>query len=384
MLLPNREECNGCGSCAAACPGNCIRMIADAEGFLYPQVDESRCVDCKQCERACAVIRRPKCSSSVQVTAAQNRDETVRQQSSSGGVFTALAEQVLRQGGAVCAAVYNEAFEVEHRIAFTPRQLAPMRGAKYAQSPAGQLFRQLKELLDQGKTVMFVGTPCQCAGLKAYLGREREGLILVDMICHGVPAPVVWKNYVNRRRRLDARGGRISSIDLRNKSTGWSNYTYSVEFRYEGGETYSTHQWFDPYMRGFVSNLFLRPSCSGCTFKGVNRCSDLTLGDCWGIWNTHPQFDDNRGTSLLLIQSPKGQQLWEQVRDGFRTVDLTAEALNCNGSALTASEAHPMRQEFFSRFSKGEPMEKLIPKLLSDRTLRQSRIKRILSRLRSR
>ena len=382
MLLPNRDECTGCGGCAAVCPKGCIRMRADSEGFLYPEVDESQCVNCKMCEKACAVLKSPRVSQSAELVAAQNMDALVRQESSSGGVFTALAERIIRQGGTVCAAAYNEDFSVAHRIAFNVKQIAPMRGAKYAQSHAGHLFRQLKELLKEGKPVMFVGTPCQCAGLKGYLGQDYDQLLTVDMICHGVPAPVVWENYVNRRRELDANGAPVASINLRNKSTGWSNYAYSVMFQYADGSVYSVPQGQDPYMRGFVGDLYLRPSCSRCSFKGLHRCSDLTLGDCWGIWNTHPEFDDNKGTSLLIIQSSRGQRAWDGIKDGFYTVPLTREeAFKSNSSALASSEVHPQREAFFTRLSDAEPVEELIRDILEPKAPRQSLIKRVLRRI---
>lgn len=382
MMLPKSERCTGCGACAAICPKSCIRMIPDDEGFLYPQIDGSQCVGCKKCETACPVLQVPKASESVQAYAVQNMDRLVRQQSSSGGVFTALAKQVIQKGGVVCAAVYNDQFEVEHRIADTEEELAPMRGAKYSQSHAGHLFRQLKELLESGKPVMFTGTPCQCAGLKAYLGKEYAQLLLVDMICHGVPAPAVWGSYINHRRQQDSNGSDLISVDQRDKSTGWSHYAYSITFRYANGHTYSVRQSEDPYMRGFVQNLYLRHSCSNCTFKGIGRCSDLTLGDCWGIWESHPDFDDNKGTSLLLIQSENGQKLWECIQSDFRTVALTAEeAVLYNPSAMRVSDAHPCRAELFSRLRTGEPVVPLIRDLLTPKAERQSLIRKLLRKI---
>lgn len=385
MLLPDRDLCTGCGGCASACPKGCIRMEADTEGFLYPQVDQSQCVDCKKCQQACAVLHQPAVGESVQAWATRNADSDVRRQSSSGGVFTALAETVIRDGGAVCAAVYKEDWTVAHAIAFTVEELAAMRGAKYAQSHAGHLFAQLKTLLTAGKAVMFVGTPCQCAGLKAYLGREYENLLLVDMICHGVPAPIVWESYVNQRRHLDANGSQVTSINLRDKSTGWSNYAYSVRFQYADGSVYSVPQGQDPYMRGFVSDLYLRPSCSNCSFKGISRCSDLTLGDCWGIWNSNPNFDDNRGTSLLLVHTPKGQQIWDELCDNFAFAPFAVEdVMKYNPSAVSSSAAHAQREEFFKRLSEGQEVDVLIMDVLSPKVPKQSFIKRVLRRLMSR
>lgn len=381
-MLPKNDRCTGCGACSAVCPKNCISMTQDAEGLLYPQIDASRCVGCQKCEKVCPVLRPLEVAQSTQAYATRNDDEQIRQKSSSGGVFTALAKTVIEKGGAVCAAAYDENFAVTHRIAHGQEELAFMRGAKYVQSHAGHLFRQLKELLDGGTPVLFVGTPCQCAGLKAYLGQEYEQLLLVDMICHGVPAPVVWDNYVNYRNQRDANGSDLVAVDQRDKSTGWSHYAYSVTFRYANGKAYSVPQGEDPYMRGFVQNLYLRPSCSGCSFKGIGRCSDLTLGDCWGIWDSHPEFDDNRGTSLLLVQSEKGRKLWGQIQSGFCTVALTAEeAVGSNPSAVRASEAHPRREEFFSRLRAGEPVEPLIRELLTPKPERQSLLRRILKRI---
>lgn len=381
-MLPKLDRCTGCGACAAVCPIDCIRMTGDTAGFLYPQVDQNRCLHCNSCERSCPVLQPPQVAESVEISAAQNTDAAIRQESSSGGVFTALAQMMIRSGGTVCAAVYNQEFGVEHRIAFTMEELAPMRGAKYAQSHAGHLFRQLKELLAGGTPVMFVGTPCQCAALRSYLGKDDANLLLVDMICHGVPAPAVWEAYVQRRRQLDADGQPVASINLRDKSTGWSKYAYSVLFRYPNGDVYCVPQGKDPYMRGFVGDLYLRPACSQCSFKGILRCSDLTLGDCWGIWDSHPDFDDNKGTSLLLIQSKAGQEMWDKVRHGFCCVALTVEDVTgYNPSAVSASAAHDARSAFFQRFEAGEPVDELIPDILSPKPPEASRIKRILRKL---
>lgn len=382
MRLPNQDLCTGCGGCAADCPKECIRMEADAEGFLYPWVDQSQCVDCKKCEQTCAVLHKPVVGETVQVWATRNTDSDVRRESSSGGVFTALAKCVIGDGGAVCAAVYTEDWTVVHKIAFTVEALSAMRGAKYVQSHAGHLFARLKSLLTEGKPVMFVGTPCQCAGLKAYLGQDYERLILVDMVCHGVPAPSVWKAYVRRRRELDANGAELTSVNLRDKSTGWSRYAYSVKLQYANGSAYCVPQGQDPYMRGFVGDLYLRPSCSECSFKGISRCSDLTLGDCWGIWDSHPDFDDNRGTSLLLVHTAKGQQIWNRLCADFGSVAFAVEDVTkYNPSAVSGSRAHASRGEFFRRLSEGEAVDALIGAVLSPKVPRQSFLKRVVRRI---
>lgn len=379
MISQHMDDCTGCGGCAAICPKSCITMIADKEGFLYPQVQQSDCINCNLCEKVCPLLKRPALSKRTQALAAQNQDSSVRSTSSSGGVFTALAELVLREGGAVCAAVYGEDFSVQHKIAVTSDDIASMRGAKYAQSNIGQLYPELKELLDEDQSVLFVGTPCQCAGLKAYLGKDYSKLLLVDMICHGVPSPAVWHAYLQWRKKKDASGSAIDTVNLRSKSTGWSRYAYSVNITYLNGCAYSVPQGEDPFMSGFAQNLYLRPSCSNCAFKGVERCSDLTLGDCWGIWDSHPEFDDNKGTSLVLIQSQKGQQMWNKIRSNFRFIALKDEdAISCNPSAVSSSSPHPARAEFFARLSEGEPMDELIWDQLLPKPSKKSLIKRCI------
>lgn len=345
-MLPEIAQCCGCGSCAAVCPQNCISMVADREGFRYPAIDATKCIRCRLCEKACPILSAPQVSERVTALAAQNKDETVRRRSSSGGVFSALAEYVTARGGSVCAAAYDARFEVRHVLIDSPEAIDALRGAKYAQSRTEQSFHEIRERLTAGQMVLFVGTPCQCAGLKAYLGRDFENLLTVDMVCHGVPSPKVWSHYLREQER--EAGSKLRSVNLRSKSTGWSRYAYSVEMTFENGTNYSAPQGKDPFLQGFVRNLYLRPSCSACSFKGTARCSDLTLGDYWGIWDQHPEFDDDRGTSMLLLHSEKGRVAWQHISDNFRVLDVSVQdAVAQNPSAIHSSVPHPRREDFF-------------------------------------
>lgn len=359
MKLAPPQLCSGCGSCAAVCPKSCITMESDPEGFRYPRVDTARCVDCGLCRRACPVLEPVPVSEHADAVAAKHRDTGLRMQSSSGGVFSALAEDVFQRDGAVCAAVYGEDFSVAHAISRDPGDLPLFRGAKYAQSRAEQCFPEIRKLLEDGVPVLFAGTPCQTAGLAAYLGKDDPNLLMVDMICHGVPSPLVWSKYLEE---CESRAGSgIRGLNLRSKSSGWSNYGYSVEIRYADGSVDSVKQGENWFMRGFTGDLYLRPSCSACSFKGTERCSDLTLGDCWGIWENHPEFDDNMGTSLLLIQSDKGRAAWNAVAGSFEWMELDAgEATRFNQSAVRSSAAHPKRTEFFERLRDKDSVESLI------------------------
>lgn len=354
-MLPAKKLCSGCGACAAVCPKHCVEMTADREGFRYPVIKQAHCVSCQVCETVCPIAAPLRLSQETTAVAAQNRNRVIRQESSSGGVFSALAEYVLAKGGLVCAAVYDENQMVSHRIIDQPDGIGAMRGAKYAQSKPESCFPRIKKELQEEKYVLFVGTPCQTAGLSQYLGKRYERLILVDMICHGVPSPKVWENYLRERQTSDAPKAGVQTINLRNKETGWSRYSYSVRIQYRNGVEYRMPQEQDWFMRGFVQNLYLRPSCSRCSFKGIDRCSDLTLGDCWGIWDIAPEFDDNQGTSLLLIHSETGQQAWDNISLEFRTYPLSMDqAVAQNPSAICSSLPHPKREQFFTALQSGQ------------------------------
>lgn len=365
-MLPEKDLCVGCGSCAAICPQQCIRMSADSEGFRHPSIDIDRCVSCLCCEQACPLLQDAPEYPGTTAYAVKNREESVRLKSSSGGVFTALAELVLAKGGCVCAARYDAEFEVIHDFAYSISEIAPFRGAKYSQSSAERCFPEIKSLLQEGRIVLFVGTPCQTAGLSTFLGKDDPNLILVDMICHGVPSPKVWHRYLQARQNADSNGGQIVSVDLRSKATGWSRYAYSVDIGYQDGSHYRVSQGRDPFMRGFVQNLYLRQSCSHCSFKGNHRRSDLTLGDYWGIWEQHPDFDDNRGVSLLLVHSRKGEIIWNVVREQMSCIPVTLEdAFNNNPSALISFSAHAMREHFFAQLEHIADTGKLIETCLA-------------------
>lgn len=365
-MLPEKDLCVGCGSCAAACPQQCIQMNADREGFRHPKIDKGKCVNCRRCEQVCPLLLDTPELIGTAAYAAKNRDEAVREESSSGGVFTALAESVMEKGGCVCAARYDANFEVVHDFAYSVSEIALFRGAKYAQSKAEHCFPKIKSLLREGRTVLFVGTPCQVAGLASFLGKDYPNLILVDMICHGVPSPKVWRSYLQTRRKTDAKNGQITSVNLRSKVSGWSRYAYSVNIDYQDGNHYRLPQGQDPFMRGFVQNLYLRQSCSHCLYKGSRRRSDLTLGDYWGIWDQHPDFDDNRGISLLLMHSDKGKTAWAGIQDDFDCIPVTLEdAFRQNPSARQGSLAHGKRAEFFTRLDQTADTGRLIEDCLS-------------------
>lgn len=380
-MLPSKNKCCGCGSCAEECRKKCIRMIEDSEGFLYPSINKNECISCGLCEKVCPVLNQPSKYEKAIALAVKNKDDEIRKTSSSGGVFYGLAEYILSRNGLVCGAGFAEDFSVKHYLINSINDIPLLQGAKYSQSYAGDLFSEIKESLDSDLIVLFIGTPCQVAALKSYLKKDYTNLITSDIICHGVPSPSVWLKYLLERRDLDACGGKIHHINQRNKETGWSRYSYSVEIEYENHSKYHKRQHKDTFMRGFANNLYLRPSCSNCSFKGIARCSDLTLGDCWGIWDIDQEFDDNRGVSLLLIHSPNGESIWTTIKSNFnyREVDID-ELVKNNSSLLYSSVPHQERKNFFLKLKPANSLEQLINELLEPKSKKENLIRRIFKK----
>ncbi len=378
------DLCTGCTACASVCPYGCIAMKPDSEGFLRPAVDEKRCMDCGLCSRACPVLSAPDKHGMPKAFAAKNRNETVRAVSTSGGVFTLLAQQVLEEGGAVIGAAFDADFKVEHQIIEQSALLPRLRGAKYAQSDVRGIFPRTKELLEQGRRVLFSGTPCQTAGLRSFLGRDYDGLILVDLVCHGVPSPAVWERYISWRSTRSGEGLRPISVSLHSKETGWS--TYSVDIRWPYGKSYLASSREDPYIRAFAGDLCLRPACHRCSCKGLTRTADFTLGDYWGVWDQVPAMSDNKGTSIVLIHSEKGQALWDNITHALVVQPVDARrCMEQNPAALqSAGRKEEDRTLFLHRYDTedfAELVDELLPRPSAAADLAQrmaGKLKRLL------
>lgn len=353
--LATKEYCTGCTACACVCPNGCITMVADSDGFPYPSVDLQQCLDCGLCQQACPVLTHlPLPEQDPTAWAAFSQDEAIRLESSSGGVFTELARSVLKQGGAVFGAAYNAQFEVEHICVNSEDALAKLRGSKYAQSHLGHTFQDVKLRLDQGQRVLFSGTPCQVGGLIAFLSRPYENLLTVDLVCHSVPSPKVWKTYVRYRAQQDNCGQMPESVNLRSKETGWSRYQYANRFQYAGNHVHIAKSGDSLYMKLFSRGLISRPSCAHCAFKGDRRSSDLTLGDFWGVWDIAPEMDDNKGTSLVLVHTPKGAQLLDQLSKHLSLLPIPLEKAGLQNPAIYRSfHPHEKRDEVLSHIFSG-------------------------------
>lgn len=347
-------------------------MAADAEGFLRPQVDTERCVACGACQEVCPVLHPAAYDNDTVAYAAIHKNSAIRMESTSGGVFSVLCQWVFDHGGVVFGAAYADDFSVEHRYIQSMDELSTLRTAKYAQSQIGDSLQRVKKFLADGRYVLFSGTPCQTGGLRAFLRRDYEKLILVDLICHGVPSPAVWSKYIDYRSKTDASGAAPESINLRDKETGWPGY--SARFIYENGVSYSARNTEDPYLRCFVGNLCLRPACYDCRFKGGSRCSDFTLGDYWGVWNQFPEYDDGKGTSLVLLHSERARSLWQEFGTQMRSCQIPLpECLNENPSALVSPALPEKRSSFMERY-KNEDFKRLVQELLPQTNVKTGRL----------
>ena len=338
--IKNKQDCCGCSACVQKCPKQCISLYEDKEGFLYPKVDNSICIDCGLCEQVCPVLNQAEERKPIEVFAAKNPNEEIRKQSSSGGIFTLLAEQTIDSGGVVFGVKWNEHFEAVHAYTETKEGLADFRGSKYVQSQTGDTFKQAEAFLKQGRHVLYSGTPCQIAALKLYLQKEYDNLLAVDIICHGVPSPGVFRWYLSeelqmafaRQKGKDIKfnnsssitsiakadiiakelGFEIKDIHFRDKRLGWKQYSFVLTLEnlssiQKDTICISSPLNKNPFLRGFLRNIYLRPSCYDCPTKSGKSSSDVTLADYWGIGNLIPKLDDDLGVSGITINTNKGK-----------------------------------------------------------------------------
>lgn len=280
------------------------------------------------------------------------KENEIRMKSSSGGIYPVLAQEVLASGGVIYGACYDEALNVEHRKITNEEQLQDSQGSKYVASALRNTFAEVKHCLQEKKMVLFTGTPCQCEGLLNYLGQNYENLYCMDFVCHGLPGRSAWRAY---QAALKKRGYDIKSVNMRDKSSGWSRFMYSWKATDQTGDSRIEPWYTNLYMRGFLDNFYLRPSCYECPFKGVDRRTDWTLADYWGVWDLEPDMDDNGGTSLIMIHSEKGYELFERTISNLVCKKVSIKAAIPYNPSITEVAAIPKRKSLFDeRMRKGE------------------------------
>lgn len=344
--ITDNHDCCGCNACVQKCPKQCITMHEDKEGFLYPQVDLNNCSDCHLCEKVCPCLNQKAPHKPIVCLAAKNSDEHVREQSSSGGIFMGIAEKVIAKGGVVFGARFDDSWQVTHDCAETREDVAAFQGSKYVQSKIRETFKQAEIFLKEGRTVLFSGTPCQISGLNHFLRKEYDNLLTIEVVCHGVPSPKVWQSYL---QYVNPNHKQITTINLRDKSRGWKRYSYLIQTRDENlVDDYAASTL---YLKGFSSNMTLRPSCYRCPAKGLRSGADITLADCWGIENLQGYNDDNKGTSAILVNTPKAKQLFEQLNFANQKIEYTF-ITRYNPSIIHSSIEPFYRKLFWRSFPK--------------------------------
>ena len=349
ISITNKKFCSGCSACFSICPQNCIELKEDEDGFLYPHVNQQLCIQCELCDKACPFKSDFLMPYPRQTFACKSLNKDIKLKSSSGGIFTLLANNVLNNNGVVFGASFNEKFGVEHIMIDNTNDLPKLRGSKYVQSVMGNTYANTKNQLNAGKQVLFSGTACQIAGLKAYLGKEHDNLLCVDVVCHGTPSPKVFSSYLTS---LSKKRGKLKAISFRDKRLGWIKFRFKIEFE---NSTIDNYHIDDPYMQGFLQNLTLRPSCFHCRTRMSG--SDLSLADYWGIQRKYPNFYDPDGVSLVIINTKKGKQIFDYITNEIEAIETDYSYAKQGNYCIEKSVSpHPKREEFFYEFSK-DPTE---------------------------
>ncbi|MBQ9648982.1 MAG: Coenzyme F420 hydrogenase/dehydrogenase, beta subunit C-terminal domain [Prevotella sp.] len=368
ITITRREECCGCSACEQTCPKHCITLLPDKEGFWYPQIDLQNCIDCHLCEKVCPVINQQEERTPLEVYAAYNRDEYIRTKSSSGGMFTLVAERIINSGGIVFGVKFDEKWNVVFSYTDTLEGLENFRGSKYVQAALGNTFHNVEEFLKQGKPVLFTGTPCQVSGLKCYLRRDYENLLTIDLICEGVPSPKVWKKYLTEEvsricqdvYHIPEDEVAIKSISFRNKSGGWKQFAFalSLENKLNKKPLASYINRNSAYLQAMFRYLDLRPICYECPFKSCKSHSDVTIADYWGIQVLHPEMDDDKGTSMVYLNTQKGKDVFHIEETHFLKTNYE-EAFGIN-NIITSVRKPPQRDDFYAKIDKSESIIKLL------------------------
>lgn len=341
--IEKKEECCGCSACYSVCPKQCIKMKPDNEGFLYPEVDTEKCIECGLCRKVCRIINPVKEEKSEQKAfLVQHRNLKVRKQSTSGGAFTAIAEYVIKKGGVVFGAGFDENYTVRHQYAESFRELKKFRNSKYVQSEIGDSFLQVRKFLESERLVCFSGTPCQVEGLLSYLKKSYDNLITVDVVCRAVPSPALWKKYL----QLKSENRQVKNAKFRDKNP--YGYEYSQITVTLPDRKLKCGVESDPYLRAFFSNLSDRPSCYDCHFRKRYRLSDLTIWDCFDVGKFDRKLDDNTGVTRVLVHSEKGRKIMNFVAGNNICVEISPDdAVEGVHEMKYSVERNPKRADFF-------------------------------------
>lgn len=342
--IKDKKKCSGCTACQQICPKHCINMFSDIEGFLYPKVDLKNCINCGLCEKACPDINPLECRLPINCYAVKNNNLDIRKASSSGGVFSLLAEKVLSKKGVVFGARFDSHWQVVMDYTENIEGLDKFRGSKYVKCDVGDSYSKVKDFLSSGRKVLYSGSSCQIAGLRKFLKHDYKNLLLVDYLCHGAPSPLLWKKYIEEISQNDVSS--LTNISFRNKKRGWKKFSIIIK---KGKEVLVDSVFSENiYMRAFLSDMSLRPSCYQCSARNGHSGADITIGDHWAIRDINSSFDDNKGVSLVLINTEKGLCAFENLNANIIETDFV-ESKKWNGAFYEKTEVHLHRKRFFRK-----------------------------------
>lgn len=332
ISILDKNNCTGCRMCEQICPVNAIKMIENSEGFIEPYINKDKCINCGLCANKCPQLNSVKCTrlEKIETYAAKNKKISEQKASSSGGLFSAIANYIIENNGVVYGSAFNNEIVVEHVRIESKEELGKLRGSKYVQSNTKHTFQEAKSDLENNKIVLYSGTPCQIAGLKAFLGKEYEKLFTVDFVCHGVPSPKLFAKYIKWLEEKNK--SKIKKYDFRNKEKNGWGLTSKVIF--ENHKVKYINSNLDSYYKSFLEGKTYRECCYLCKYSNIDRVSDITLADYWGVENEHPDFYDENGVSALLINTKKGKNILNKIKKNIILKDTILKNIVKNNSNL--------------------------------------------------
>lgn len=343
------KRCSGCRGCEQACAVDAIRFEADAEGFMQPVVDADKCIDCGKCLKVCPIHNVRVFDQEQKGYAARTSSREDIKTCSSGGLFYAFAKNIIENGGVVCGCAVGEDLMPVHRCATTLDEVQSMRGSKYVQSNMDGIFAQVKTYLQEGREVLFTGVPCQVAGLRNFLMKDYANLFCVDIICHGVPSRKLYAEYLKWFGQKH--GGVVMNYEFRSKRKHQWSLTLHADVKKANGKMVQVEQMasLDPFYHNFLASTTYRESCYTCSYSQSKRPGDITLGDFWGVEQTHPELFDIEGVSCVLVNSSKGVLLWERMKRYLKSQEVkTADIINYNGNLRAASHRPEVRDRIYA------------------------------------